>query len=655
MIRSFRRTATLLTLALFAPGALAVRPGGDEARHLKPLAPEVLAADKDAFRQHNMTLANPFFEGRAPGTRGNALAADYLDWQFKRLDLKPAFPTQKTGDDGNAVDVPRQTFRQTFQHGKKIEVTRAEASWKAGQAAADLKAGTDFNVLSYSGDGDVTAPLVFAGYAIGAGTDGYSSFPEKTDLTGKIAVVFRFEPMKEDGSSLWVEKNWSYLAALEPKVGQCMKRGAVGVILVNPPGAKDDRVARLETVDSLESRTGAGKVPVIMVTTEAAAEMVKAGDTQGRSLLDLRKIVDKAGEIIDLPNTTVTIGAGVNRLPINTDNVGAILPGRGALADEYVVIGAHYDHVGYGAFGSLDENGKGKIHPGADDNASGTSGMLVLASKLSAAYAALPPGASTRSVLFLGFSAEESGLIGSRHYTVGHMIADKSKHYIMLNLDMIGRLTDNKIEIHGVGTADGLEEWAQPYFDSSGLTVAKKGGGSGPSDHASFNAAEIPVLFFFTGTHAQYHKTTDTADLINSDGAARIIDMVYRIAIDAAARTEPFTYRVEQRLKQDQAPTEQPAPRMSISVRFGVSPEYAEDKPGVLFGDVAEGWSAGKAGLKKGDRMIKWNGQDVTSVEGWMPFLAAAKPGDKVKIVVIRDDKEQEFEVTLMGRDNNPK
>jgi hypothetical protein len=238
------------------------------------------------------------------------------------------------------------------------------------------------------------------------------------------------------------------------------------------------------------------------------------------------------------------------------------------------------------------------------------------------------------------------------------MIADKAKHYLMINLDMIGRLKDDKLELSGVGTAEGLEEWVQPYIDSSGLKIASKPGGTGPSDHASFFAAGIPVLFFFTGLHEQYHMPTDTSDLINARGASQVIDLAYRIGFDAARRDEAFPYVADPRArKKEEAEENEAAPGpVAVGVRFGITPgDYNDDKPGVLVGDVADGWSAHKGGIKKGDRITKWNGKDVPNVEGWMPFLSTAKPGDVVKVTVVREGQELTLDVTLMARDGGVK
>jgi len=649
---------TLALLAFFTP-AFSQAQLANQPQAISPSSASIQAEDAKLFHQHTMTLSNSFFEGRAPGTRGNVLAAEYLEFHFKRLGLIPAFPIEETSADGTKSTKPTASFRQPFQLGTRRSVAHESLSWTGPTGnAVTLKPGVDFNTLAWSANADVTGPLAFVGYGITAGKEEYTSYPEGTDLTGKIVIVLRFEPMTAEGTSKWAEERWSFAANVDPKFGSAIKRGAAAVIFVAPPEADDDRVGKLEDVNSLPAQSGVQKAPVLMLSTEQADALVRAADPAGRSLLDLRKLADEAGQVIDLPNAKVTITTQVDRAPIVTDNVGGVLLGKGPLADEYIVLGAHYDHVGYGLFGSRDPNGRGKLHPGADDNASGSSGMLVLAEKLSKQYAQLPDTAHRRSIAFLGFTGEESGLNGSRHYTK-NMPFEKTKHYFMLNLDMIGRLNaQQELEVSGVGTAEGLEDWLKPYLDHAGMTIASKAGGTGPSDHASFFAAEVPVLFFFTGLHEQYHMPTDTADLINTEGAVKVIDLTGRITLDMAQRPGPFPYVSDPRAKnRDTADANKPsASPAAVGVRFGITPgDYNDSKKGVLIGEVAAGWSAAKGGLKAGDRMLKWNDKDLDDVESWMPLLSTAKPGDKVTILYEREGKQETAEVTLMARDSGAK
>ncbi|HLP83200.1 MAG TPA: M28 family peptidase, partial [Phycisphaerales bacterium] len=625
-----------------------------------------IAALTTLYRQHLYTLTTPWMEGRAPGTDGNRRAADYLEFNYKQLGFKPAFPGTAEAN----KDVPFASYRQEFiappslRPGDSVAVVTQTLSYstKSG-ASVGLVAGKDFNALGYSADGNVKGDVVFLGYGIDEGDAGYTSLPfgadgKRADLTGKIVMVLRFEPMDESGKSRWSSSRWSAAADLRAKFDFAIDKGAAAVILVNPPGADDPRATQLGDV-SMGFSARSLKVPVLMMSTDAADAFVRAGDAQGRSLLDLRKVVDEKGEVITLSNATLDAAVDLERKPLYTDNVGAVLPGVGDLAQQYIVIGSHYDHLGYGYFGSRDgEEGRGKLHPGADDNASGTSGNLLVAKRLADAYAALPKDQPRRSVLFLQFCAEESGLNGSKHY-VSNPIAPVEQHALMINMDMIGRLREGKLELGGTGTGEGLADFLQPYVDSSGMAIAMKKSGLGPSDHASFANAGIPALFAFTGLHEEYHRSNDFVETINVDGAIQVTDFVYRIAIDAALRPQPFKFTTPTGVAPGS--TEAPEPGVAqtssmsgVRVRFGIAPgDYSGEVKGILIDSVTDGLPAAKAGLKKGDIMTKWNEHDLVDVEQWMTHLAKAKPGDKVSITYVREGKTETTEATLVERRRN--
>lgn len=633
-------TFTAMAAAQDAPSMIPV-PGRAQpaigAPSHPPAHPESTSDEVRTYRHHVTTLSSAFFEGRAPGTDGNRRAADYVEFFLRDFGLQPAFPDAPSENPVPASE--RTRYRQVFEApaslrpGDSVRLKSQRLSFSPHQGpAADLAPAKDFNTLGYSAAGAVNAPVAFVGYALGSDSHKYRSIPEGTSLKGKVAMLLRFEPMDEAGKSLWgKDGEWSFAAALEPKLRAVAQAEPEAIILVNPPGAADPRARELGDL-TLAGRRPLG-VPVVMMSAPAADQLVRAADPQGRSLMDLRRAADTLAEgqsgVVDLPGAAVDMSVDVERLPLMTDNVGAILPGVGALADRFIVIGAHYDHLGYGYFGSRADNPRGHIHFGADDNASGTSGLLMVAQNMSRAYAALPKDQPRRSVLFLAFSSEESGLVGSRFYT-RHMIAPREAHDIMINMDMIGRLRDDKVELQGVGTAEGLEDWIRPYLDASGLRIAPKKGGSGPSDHASFFAAQVPVLFFFTGLHTQYHTPDDTYDLINCEGAVRITGLVERLALDLARRPDPWKFVGP---GASGGPDEQPQARGGVRVRFGIAPgDYSGDETGVSVGQVFPGTPAEKAGLKPGDMLTNWNGKPLADVESWMPLLKEHQPGDRVII-----------------------
>jgi hypothetical protein len=613
-----------------------------------------LGAEVQRYQQHVMTLADPYFEGRAPGTAGNTRAAEYIEHYFRKAGLEPAFP----GEEGAAP-----TFRQGFRAGSERKVTEERASFAAGEKTTGLAPGKDFNLLGSSGSGDFEdAPVVFVGYAIEEGSDGYATFSEEDDLTGKVALVLRFEPMNSEGKSRWVEKGWSPASGLDAKLQAVAERGAAAILMVNPPECADPRSKEMMDLKSSIGASRPRQVPVAMVSPETADAMLRAS---GRgSLLEMRERADEKGEVVELPGVTMSMAASVERAPIMTDNVAGLLPGRGELKDEYIVIGGHYDHVGFGPTGVIDAKNMGKLHPGADDNASGTSGVLMLADWLAEQYGKLPDDAPARSIIFIAFTAEESGLNGSRWF-VNHPPVPLESIDLMVNMDMIGRLREDKLDVDGVESAVGFYDWLKPFFDDSGLVI--KHGFSIPSnsDHYSFYAKKIPILSLFTGYHDVYHTPGDEAYLINAPGAVRALKLVERIVVESAQREERWEYKPSRRpaapkeeekpAEQAAAPSDSPGP-VRGNVRFGIAPgDYSDDEPGVLVGDVYDGTPAAAAGIKKGDRMVRWNGKALKDVEGWMPLLSAAKPGDVVEIVVVRDDKEITTKATLTARNEAPK
>lgn len=584
-------------------------------------------------------LADPAREGRAPGTKGIEDAAAYIQEHFQTLGFTPAFDETVVAEDGTEIVNRRTSFRQEFSMGMSVDAAVAEM--RVG--GKDLVAGEDFSVLAYSGSGMVDAPVSFAGYAVVSGPGGYMGFENSTTLEGRVALCLNYEPMDEDGTSRWRENGWSNHSRLTHKVSALSRRNAEAVLIVSPPNADDERVDLLETIESTAPRgmRGAGArapkfdIPVLMVTAEVARMII--GDADGRSLESLIERANDGGVIEELGEARVRVEIEMARTPTMTANIGAILEGRGALKDEYVVVGAHYDHLGYASFGTRIASDVGKLHPGADDNASGTSGMMLAAELIAGRYALLAEDESARSVLFLAFTAEESGLNGSKYY-VDHPIAPIEAHCVMLNMDMIGRLENEPLEVGGLKSTAGIAGLVDPFFEQSGLVIARESSvGSGRSDHASFDAAGIPALFFFTGLHDEYHSPKDTADLVDMDGAVRVAVLCSQIGFGAAVRAERFEHRRKQGKQQA---TRQP------TVRIGIRPSNAS-KGGMMIERVFPDTSASDAGLQEYDRIIKWDGEEIESVESWRPILTRMTPGDVVKLEIERSGEIIEVEMTL--------
>ncbi len=605
--------------------------------------------DVKVIHAHLTTLANPWFEGRAPGTAGIERAAAYIEDYFVTFGLEPAFPEVITAPGGEEVIEANRLFRQEFSAPGDTVVNDARASWSVESEGEEreLVWEDDFNPMAFGANGEVEGGLVFAGYAIGEGPEDYSSFGPHDDLTGKIAIVLRFEPMSGSGRSLWSDNDsWTYRAGLMPKMEAVVERGAAGVILVNAPGADDSRMSRLMSVQE-SSRIGSLEAPVIMLTTDAADDLVRAADVEGRSLMELRRLADSGeAKSIELPRARFRMTVDTEKSQIPTENIGGVLRGRGNLADEYIVIGAHYDHIGFGVGRSTrSPDHRGEVHAGADDNASGTSGLLLLAQRLSERYEELPDHANARSILFLAFSAEEMGLLGARHFVRSPSI-DLSRVQAMLNMDMIGRLRSKQgLEISGAGTGDRMRGLIEPIVARSGINASIRESGAMPSDQAAFLEVDVPVLGFFTGTHREYHTVHDVGSTVNFAGAAAVARLVGEIAFALATTDERLAYHAIS------GGRGQTGSLRGVTVRLGIAPgDYADDTPGVLVGSVSPDTTAAQGGMKAGDRIIRWGGEELADVQAMMGRLAGHKPGDKVTVVVLRDGQEVPLELVMQPR-----
>ncbi|PIE23473.1 MAG: hypothetical protein CSA62_07600 [Planctomycetota bacterium] len=582
--------------------------------------------DLKVYDEHLTFLASPFLEGRLPGTRGMEIAKDYVQHFFMKAGLQPPFASG-------------QSWRQDFP----LRGVRGVVSSHMRIGEQQLVAGQDFHALSLGAGGQAKGELVFVGYGIQKGAGSYSSFAEGDDLTGKIAVCLRFEPMDASGKSKWVKRaRWGMRAGFAYKMRSLLKLNPSAILFVNPPGAADPRAKGL-----MAAATGGrtrGQLPVFALSDAAAEHLVKAYDPQQRSLMQLRILADEGRVFVPL-GVEGDVSAKIGFTGTKGQNIGGLLPGKGALADEIVVIGAHLDHLGMGQFGS--RSGGGELHPGADDNASGVAAILMIAEKLRKEYDAMPAEASARSILFLAFSGEESGLNGSRYYT-RHPIAAVAKHAIMLNFDMIGRIQNGGLSVSGTGTAKGMMTWLKPVLDRSPLDLKVRKGVMAASDHFPFHQAQIPTLFAIVSPiHGDYHTPRDTADKINRVDAVHAMRLYKEIGLAAATRQARFEFARGGQQQQRQRRRGRSAVRVSFGIRPG---SYDADEQGVFVGGVTPGSPAEKGGLEKGDRMVEWNGKPIGNVMSWMRFLLQAKPGDRVKVTVLRNGKKKVLEVTLQGR-----
>ncbi len=602
---------------------------------------EQLGEDTIEWYQHVWTLSDPFFEGRAPGTRGHDIAVEYLEFWFDQYGLEPAF-THEIEQLGGAL-ATTTSFQQEFEFAAPSPDIHVEtARVMIGDRA--LNRGSDYQVLGNSGNGRVSAPITFVGYGISEGPNDYSSFDDDTDLSGRIAFLLRYEPLNDEGTSQWSQRRFSGQAAVRRKIASVLNHNPAAIVFVNPPGAVDGATG-LESPLSSAGFGPTADVPIVQIETEVAAQIIRHADPEGRELEHWRKMADNAEvKCVALDSgLELMIETKVDRSDRETgNNVAGILRGSGELADEWIIIGGHFDHVGYGYFGSrAGAAGRDIVHPGADDNASGTASVLVLAKRLTERYA--DDDSPRRSILFMGFSAEESGLHGSRAFTENPSVPLEDTS-LMINLDMVGRLRENKVSVSGTGTAEQFDALLPDLFASSDLEFETIASGTGPSDHSNFYRAGVPVLFFFTGLHNEYHRPEDKGHTVNPTGAIKIVDIVEHVAWEIAHAEEKLVYA--------EAAAGQGQNRGYASVRLGIRPGMGEDlDTGILIDEVSDGTSADNAGLQPGDVMLEWDGSELDTMRALFEALQNHKPGDVVQIKILRGDEEMTIPVTLQASD----
>jgi len=318
-------------------------------------------------------------------------------------------------------------------------------------------------------------------------------------------------------------------------------------------------------------------------------------------------------------------------------NVVGVLPGRDPdLRNEIVVVGAHYDHLGPGTFGALDPDSAGRVHNGADDNASGASALIHIARQL----AALPPA---RTVVFIAFSGEEAGLLGSDYY-VKHPLFPLARTTTMVNMDMVGRLREKRLLVHGAATAAEFPALLDSLNATAGFDLKASGDGWGRSDHASFYAAGKPVLHVFTDLHEDYHRASDDWEKINADGLAQVADFTADIVRALADRRAPLTF------VNVPPPVAATGPSSGYGAYLGTIPDMSESPGGVRLTGVRAGSPAEKAGLKGNDIITKIGETDVPDLQAMTNVLRTHRPGDVVVVKIVRDGVEQTVTVTLGTR-----
>jgi aminopeptidase YwaD len=555
-------------------------------------------------------LAAPALEGRFSGSPGARLAAQFIAARFRELGLTPA------GDDGGYLQA--FSFISAVKPGPDNSL-----SFRLPEGERRALIEEDFRPLAFSSSGSARGEVVFAGYGIRAKDLGYDDYAG-LDVKGKVVLVLRFGPDGDDPAS-----RFQPYMALRRKASEARDQGAAALLVATGPvGAKETVPIKI----SFDASFADSGLPVLGVSTPLA-ESLFAG--HGFTLAELQQRINQRREPASRPlGVQATLRADVVQLRTATANVLATLPGADpALRDEFVVIGAHYDHLGYGGEGSGSLAPEVRaIHPGADDNASGTAGLLEIARRL----AAHPPA---RSTLFASFSGEEEGLLGSAHL-VQHPPVPRESIVAMLNLDMVGRAKPGPaLTLGGYGTATQWPELVEKVNAGHHVKITTSNGGFGASDHSSFYAAGIPVLFFFTGAHEDYHRPSDTADKLDYHRMAEVV----AFAADTADAVADLAVRPTFQRVADEGVGE----RRNFRVRTGVIPEFGYDGPGFKISGVRGGSPADRAGLAAGDIVVRFGDREIRNIYDYMYALSDHKPGDQVVVTVRRGDATTQLTVTL--------
>jgi hypothetical protein len=556
---------------------------------------------EERLRKNVTYLASDECEGRGPTTAGLNRAADYIAAEFKKAGLEPGFK-------GSYF----QPFSIPGAEGKMI------LAGPAGKRI-QLQERVQFLPLGYDQSGKVSAGVVFAGYGMTCKNPAYDDYAD-IDVKGKIVLVLRDTPKHATGNNRELKSQ----APLVTKLATAKKNGAVAVVFLNDAETAEPTDF---PADFSYARIRNPRAQILAVTArrEVADSMMPAGKT----LAEVEKGIDRdlKPNSFELEDWTVDLEVARKSDLIPLKNIVGVLEGHGPLAKETVIVGAHYDHLGYGGPSSLSSSKKREMHRGADDNGSGTTAIIELARR----FASIP-NRQGRRLVFMAFSGEELGLLGSRHYC-DHPIFDLKYTAAMYNLDMVGRLrTDAKTGLgrvltEGHGTAKPFKELIDGLATKYGFTLSSQASGFGPSDHASFCGKKVPVLFVWTGTHADYHRPTDTADRINVAGMRRIVDMSEEAITDLSRMEKPDF--VEVKGSNVARPTSGP--------RLGIRPgNYGGGKDGLEVEDVTAGGIADKAGMKGGDVIISIGGKPVKDIGTYMQALSTQKKGATIEVVVLR-------------------
>jgi aminopeptidase YwaD len=584
-------------------------------------SPEITSEE---LREHVRYLASDALQGRGSGSEGNAAAAAYIERHIKLYGLKP----------GGASGGYYQPFDfiSAVKLGEKNTVTVKGPGIQGG--AKTLTVDKDFRPFGFSSTGAANGELVFVGYGVSAPEKQYDDYAG-IDVKDKIVVMLRYGP---DGSS--PRGDFQRHTGLRNKARIAREKGAAAMIMLNGPADEsDDNLYRL----ALDQ--GAGSSGIIALSMKRDV-LDAAFDRSGWTLKGLQDSMRASLKPRSFPlaDSRADLEIEVLRVTSTTSNIVGYIEGTDPLLkNEVVILGAHMDHLGMGGPGSGSMSPDTiAIHNGADDNASGTASLLELAQAFGARSSALH-----RTYVFAFFSGEELGTLGSAHYVTAPTFP-LNQSVAMLNMDMVGRLQDRKLSVGGTGTSPVWPEFLTRHNADSTFALTFNPDGFGPSDHAVFYGKDIPVLFFFSGTHDDYHKPSDDWDKLNYDGQQKIAQYVEAIVGDIdTMRTRPGFVRVQ---VASSGRGGAGGDSRGFSVTLGIVPDVSEGSTGMKISGIRPNGPAEKAGLKAGDIILSMGGKKILNVYDYMGILGELKAGDEVTVEVNRDGTLMELKASMQKR-----
>lgn len=550
------------------------------------------------LKDHIGYLASDELKGRMTASEGDSLAAEYIRAELAKCGFVPV-----SGDGFQRFKITTNLVEGPGNH--------------MSVDGVDLIPGQQFMALSFSSNSELEAEVIFAGYGFNINEDSLKwNDYQGIDVEGKWVMVFRSEPDVDKAGSPFIPYATDRAKALTAR-----DMGAAGILLIS--GESFDPQ---DSFESLNPEDMAGEIPVIRIKRTTVAMILSK---KGAQPADLEKSLNtKRGPASFGTGVTVKAGTDILRETGTTRNVVMMLPGEDeALKNEYVILGAHFDHLGMGGKGSSSMRPDTiAVHHGADDNASGVGLMLELAEEF-----AMTGGSHPRSIVCIAFTGEEKGLLGSKYF-VDNPEIDLAKVNAMINLDMVGRLQKTKIvQISGVGTADDFKDMITSLNDSSAIRLALSEAGYGPSDHSSFYVKNIPVLFFTTGPHLDYHTPADIADSINYEGMTKIAPLVFGLASRLASSPERLKFREAG----PKVETGRQVRRKSVTI--GIMPDVSSMvKNGLRAEIVTPGKPASLAGMKNGDIITAINGKSISNIYDYMSRMAQFKQGQTITVDILR-------------------